>query len=406
MKGKVLLAAGLCVALIVGMLFVDGEHEEHIEEKTPTIEPRIAYESEPYIKIGFYGSLTGAASVLGQMGQAGCRLAVDEINNSGGINGKKIRFIEYDDQTDPETAEKVVQKMITEDRVDAIIGSHTSGNVVKAAAVTEQAQVLQIGLGTSFAQTNEAYQYLFRATGNSDVYDAAIFDAIQSAGHQKIAIYYASSKYARSGAEKLKQYITDHPNMKVVWFRSHDISQTDFAADLRSLVDSSPDAVILYASSENAGNQLKRLRMSMGYTGTVYSPEAFAASVTRQEAGEGLTNLVFVCTRMIPASPMEALSEKEQTFLERFIKMYGTMPVAETAYRGYDAMMLLAETFRTAKSMDSEDLRQAILELTEYEGVNGVYDFSDRSGDGLKGCRLITIRDEDHIDQQEYHKGN
>lgn len=404
MKGKVFLAVGLCVALITGVLFTDGEHKAHVEEKLPAIEPRIVNENEPYIKIGFYGSLTGEASVLGQMGQAGCRLAVDEINNKGGIDGKKIRFVEYDDQTDPETAEEVVRKMIVEDRVDVVIGSHTSGNIIKAAAFTEQAQVLQIGLGTSFVWPNEGARYLFRATGNSAVYDAAIFEAIQSAGHQKIAIYYASSKYARSGAEKLKEYITDNSNMKVVWFRSHDISQTDFEADLRSLVNSSPDAVILYASSENAGTLLKTLRMSMRYKGTVYSPEAFAASATRQEAGEGLTNLVFACTSMIPTSPAQALSEKERTFLESFIKMYGTMPVAETAYRGYDAVMILAEAFRTSKSMDSEDLRQAMLGLTEYEGVNGVYDFSDGSGDGLKGCRLITVIDTDHIEQQEYPK--
>ena len=82
--------------------------------------------------------------------------------------------------------------------------------------------------------------------------------------------------------------------------------------------------------------------------------------------------------------------------------MYGTMPVADTAYRGYDAMMILAEAFRGANSMESEDLRQAMLDLSGYEGVNGIYDFSDGSGDGLKICQVVTVIDPDHVQVQEY----
>ena len=403
MKWKASVMAGLCVVLAIVVVFSGITWPQQAEETVPSsVEPRVANEDESYIKIGFYGSLTGAASVLGQMGQLGCRLAVDQINNAGGINGKKIRFIEYDDQTDPKIAEEVVRKMITEDRVDAIIGSHTSGNIIKTAAVTEQAQVLQIGLGTSFIWTNEDYRYLFRATGNSAVYDAALLEEIRATDHQRIAIYYASSEYARAGAEKLREHLARDPDMSVVWFRSHDISQTEFEADLHSLVESSPDAVILYASSENAGRQLKQLRESADFEGTVYAPEAFAASSTRQEAGESLTNLVFACTSMIPESPSHAFSEQERSFLESFIKMYGTMPVADTAYRGYDAIMILAEAFRTAKSMDSEDLRQAMLQLVDYEGVSGIFDFSDGLGDGLNNCCVVTVTDPAHIETKEY----
>ena len=90
MKMKVFLGLGF-VMLCVACLFW-GEKEAPSEEPLLTaIEPRSASEDEPYINVGFYGSLTGEASVLGQMGQLGCRLAVDQINNEGGIHGKKIR---------------------------------------------------------------------------------------------------------------------------------------------------------------------------------------------------------------------------------------------------------------------------------------------------------------------------
>ena len=113
---------------------------------------------------------------------------------------------------------------------------------------------------------------------------------------------------------------------------------------------------------------------------------------------------MYTCSSIIPDSPSQARSPKEQQFLEAFIKMYGTMPVAETAYRGYDAMMLLAEVFRTTKSMDSEDLRQAMEQITDYEGLAGTFDFSDGSGDGLDTCYVVTVTDTGEKIIDTYHR--
>jgi branched-chain amino acid transport system substrate-binding protein len=275
---------------------------------------------------------------------------------------------------------------------------------VRTAPITEQAQVLQIALGTASTWSDASYHYLFRATGSSDIYDEAIFEKLRAKDLKRIAIYYDSSEYAQAGAKKLSEYVLHDPDMLVVWSHSYDSLQTDFEADFEEMILTSPDAVILYTASENAGRQLKQLRESVSFRGTVYAPEVFAASTTRQEAGESLTGLIFACTSMIPESPSFAFSDKEQAFLESFIKMYGTMPVADTAYRGYDAMMILAEAFRNTKSMESEDLRQAMLDLVEYEGISGIFDFSDGLGDGLHSCRIVTVRDPDHIETEEYHK--
>lgn len=373
--------------------------------KTPEVQEiyvRTASEDTPHIKVGLYASLSGSASLLGQMGQQGCRLAVEEINNAGGINGKEVRLIEYDDQTDPDVAAALVRKMIEEDRVDAIVGSHTSGNIIRTAPITEQAHVLQIGLGTSYLWTNQNFQYLFRATGNSQIYDDAIFAAVEAAGHRRIAVYYCSTDYAQAGAEALMKRIYGSSDMQLVWSGSNDIDQTDFKRDFRSLMNAKPDAVILYANSENAGIQLLQLREDAGYTGAVYGPEAFSNSSVRQEAGDGVVGLVYTCTNFIPDSPVHAATEQEQNFLEQHIKMYGTMPTAQAAYRGYDAMMILAEVFRTADSLESEDLRAAMLKITNHEGICGTFDFSDGSGDGLKGCQIVEVLEKNRMEAREY----
>lgn len=398
------------LALILVSNFVsqteNGTQDLQFDEQETQAVPQNQDDGSSSIKIGFYGSLSGSASLLGQMGQQGCRLAVSQINNAGGINGKEIRLIEYNDQTDPDMALRIVKKMIEEDNVNAIIGSHTSGNIVKTAELTEQKRILQIGLGTSYTWTNVGNRFLFRATGNSRNYDEALLKEIKNAGHRSIAVYYCSTDYARAGAENLIDRINADPTMQVVWARDNDITQTEFLADFLSMKASGADALVLYATSENAGLQLRQLRQDARYTGTVYAPEAFANIQARQEADNNyVSDLVFTCTSMIPDLPSNAGSDTERDFLESYIEMYGTIPTAETAYRGYDAMMILAETFRTAKSFESEDLREALLAIDHYVGIGGTFDFSDGSGDGLKGCRLIRMKDAENIEIEEYTAG-
>lgn len=231
---KILLATVLCGILLLLVLPFRRE-KEPAQEEPARIPPRVAHVEESYITVGFYASLTGSASLLGQMGQQGCRLAVEQINYAGGINGKEIRLIEYDDQTDPSKAVSIVKKLILEDYVDAIIGSHTSGNIIQTAPITEQAQVLQLGLGTSYVWTNMGYQYLFRASGNSQSYDNAIFSAIKEARHHRVAIYYCSTEYAEAGAKALISRIREDPSMELVWNRQNDITQTNFREDFLSL---------------------------------------------------------------------------------------------------------------------------------------------------------------------------
>lgn len=196
--------------------------------------------------------------------------------------------------------------------------------------------------------------------------------------------------------------IREDPSMDLVWNRSNDITQTDFKADFLSLKATEAEAVILYASSENAGTQLRQLREDIGYKGAVYGPEAFSNSSSRQEAGDSVKGLVYACSNSIPASPGQAVSEEERIFLEHYIRMYGTMPTAQAAYRGYDAMMILAEAFRNAESFESEDLRQAMLKITDYVGICGTFDFSDGSGDGLRGCQIVTMLDANTMDIKEF----
>jgi branched-chain amino acid transport system substrate-binding protein len=96
------------------------------------------------IKVGVYGDLTGQTSSFGQSTKNGIELAVEEINNAGGVNGKKIQLIVEDDQGRPEQAKTVVSKLINQDKVQAVLGEVASTNSLAAAPVAQEAKIPMI----------------------------------------------------------------------------------------------------------------------------------------------------------------------------------------------------------------------------------------------------------------------
>ena len=116
------------------------------------------------IKLGWYGPLSGSAASVGTSGETAAKLAVKQINENGGILGKQIELIEYDDEGNYETSVKCATRLVEQDHVIGIVGSHLSSSVLATSDVTEEAKVVQFGTGTSEIWTNIGLSYTFRPT--------------------------------------------------------------------------------------------------------------------------------------------------------------------------------------------------------------------------------------------------
>ena len=173
------------------------------------------------------------------------------------------------------------------------------------------------------------------------------------------------------------------PAIPTLPVRSHAVQVRLLNADL--------DGILLYGATEDYGIECKQLRQ-LGYEGYIYGSETFAATDVREVASDAANGVLFACGYVIPDAIEDAATEEEKAFLEAFVEEYGEMPVSDTAYRGYDSMMLLAKVFETAESMEGPDLREALLNV-DYTGIGGKFDYSDGSGDGLEGCNLYAIVD-------------
>ena len=342
------------------------------------------------IKVGLYTPLTGTSALVGTQEQMGVDLAVKQLNEAGGVNGKQIEVIAYDDQFNAETAVKVVTRLTQTDHVNAIIGSMSSANILATADIVEDAQVLEIGCGTSPTWTNAGYDYVFRGTQNAASFNTGIVELLTTMGVQRLGTMISSTEYATTGWAEVKQQLED-TDIEVVVETDYMAGDTDFTGQITRILNADVDGVLLYGATEDYGIECKQLRQ-LGYDGYIYGSETFAATDVREVAGDAANGVLFACGYVIPDSIEDAATEEEKAFLEAFVEEYGEMPVSDTAYRGYDSMMLLAKVFETAASMDGPDLREALLNV-DYTGIGGKFDYSDGSGDGLEGCNLFAIVD-------------
>ncbi len=353
------------------------------------------------IKIGLYTPLTGTSAMVGTQEKMGVDLAVKQINENGGVNGKQFTVIAYDDQLNAEQAVKAVTRLIQTDKVNAIIGSMSSGNIMATADMVEEAQILEIGAGTSPLWTNCGYEYVFRGTQNSASFNTGIVEEMTTVGATRLGTLISSTEYATNGWADIKEQLAG-TGIEIVMETNYMAGDTDFSGQITKLVNAGLDAVLVYGGTEDFGIQCKQLRQ-LGYEGYIYGPETFASPDVREVAGDAANGVLFACGYVIPDAVEDAATPEEKAFLEAFVAEYGEMPVSDTAYRGYDSMMLLAKVFETAASMEGPDMRQALLNV-DYTGIGGKFDYSDGSGDGLAACNLFAIVDGKNIPFETFLK--
>lgn len=356
-------------------------------------------ESASAIKLGLYTPLTGSSALVGTQEQNGVNLAVKQINANGGINGREVTVIAYDDQLNAEQAVKAVTRLIETDHVDAIVGSMSSGNIMATADMVEEAQILEIGAGTSPSWTNCGYQYVFRGTQNSASFNTGIIELMETMGATKLGTLTASTEWATNGWAAIKPALAE-TDIEVVLETDYMAGDTDFSGQVTKLVNAGLDAVLIYGGTEELGIICKQLRQN-GYDGYIYGPETMSPIEVREVAGDAANDAFFACGYLIPDTIEDAANDAEKAFLEAYVEEYGEMPISDTAYRGYDSTMLLAEVFRTAKSMEGPDMREALLNVN-YTGIGGKFDYSDGSGDGLESCGLFAIQNGKNIPFETY----
>lgn len=341
------------------------------------------------IKIGYFGPETGATSMTGQEARKGVELKVKELNEAGGVNGKQLKLIIYDDKGTPEGAVKAATRLCDDDKVSAIVGSQLSSNVQAAGDRIEKAGIPCIGTGLGPVWLQNGWEYFFRSQGNSESGAAPLNDTMEELGVEKLAVMIAQDEGSISSAQLIMDEAKKRDKIAITTEEVSQITDTDWTGQLSRMIDTEPDGVYLSVQVEQAGPMIKQLR-GLGYDGYIFGNECLAMPDVRKVAGADADNSIFYSVHVIPDSIEEANSEREKQFLQQFSDEYGALPIGDVAYRGYDAMTIIAKGIEDAGSADPTEIRDAIRNISGLEVLAGTIDYTKfDDGEGMEGTQIF-----------------
>ena len=346
------------------------------------------------IKIGSLSALSGDLASLGVEADNSTRLAVEEINATGGINGRKIEIVSEDGQCSGVHASAAAKKLIEIDKVQIIFGGLCSSETLAVSPITEEAKML---LFTSWALSPEITKdndFVFR-NAPSDIGGAtAVANLAYKNGVRKIAIISENTDYA-IGFESVFTKAFEKAGGVISAKQSFNSEISDVRTNVSKIKDSEYDAILVNAVGQNAGLVAKTIR-NMGVISPLYGNVFFVdKSVTKNFASylEG----AFASE---PAD-LDATSPKVKKFVEDYKSRYGSVPnYTFWAAASYDAVKIYAEAVAEVGT-DSEKVRTYFHQIEKYDGVLGQYNFDD-AGDivGIKFSNKVIKNGEIKLIQQ------
>jgi branched-chain amino acid transport system substrate-binding protein len=334
------------------------------------------------IKIGMTAPLTGPNAESGRLTIQGAKLAVDEVNQAGGVLGRQLELIMEDDQSTNPGIVLAFSKLAGHAEMPAFIGSIRSTQLhAMAPDVLKIGKPVMIG-GTDPVLTHMGNPWFFRCRPNDNYSARVIADyGINALGKKKWAIVHSTDAFGTSGMKRLVEALKGM-GVEPTIIQGYPNYSLDFTAVALAVKQSGADVMGTYmfeADQALFAKQLRQLGVSSAWVG---SPTT--ASATALKLAGSVLNGAYAVVDFSRDS-----SETARAFATKYEAAYKVAPDFFAAW-SYDAVRVLARAMAEAKSLEPEKLRRAILSTKGYEGAEGVYNF-DQNGDGLHGYNIVRI---------------
>ncbi|MGE7759098.1 ABC transporter substrate-binding protein [Peribacillus sp. NPDC097895] len=342
------------------------------------------------IKIGANLELSGGTASFGQSAADGLKLAIDEINKEG-INGKKLEIVKVDNKSDAAEATSGSIKLVSQDKVVAVVGSATSTNTLAQVQVAQDNKVpLLTPTATNPDITNKAGKlndYVFR-TCFIDPFQGTVAAnfASDEIGAKTAAIYVDSaSDYSKGLAAAFKEAFTAKGG-KIVAEEAYVTKDTDFRSTLTRIKSAKPEFVFLPGYYEEVGLILKQARED-GIDLPFMGGDGWDSPKVVEIAGAEALKNTYITNHYSP----EDEDAKIQDFVAAFKKEYNKTPDAFAAL-GYDTGYYLADAIKRSGDASPEKIRQALEEVKDLQLVSGTLNL-DENHDPIKSATILEYVD-------------
>ncbi|HET9481314.1 MAG TPA: amino acid ABC transporter substrate-binding protein [Candidatus Polarisedimenticolia bacterium] len=348
--------------------------------------PWMVAEAQPPLRIGASLSLTGSYAAIGQPLLRGYRLCVKHLNDKGGVLGRKLELVLYDNGSDPAAAVRLYEKLITQDKVDLVLGPNSSPIVDAVADVNEKYRMpMMAGSAATTSIFKKGRNFIFMVFPPAEAYLEGLMDLAARKGLKTLALINVDDLFGRATTQGAVE-VAKHKRLQVVFIGAYPQGTTDFSAILTKVRAANPDVLGGTTRFEDAvaiTRQLKILNVNprmVGLTVGVDLPKFYEVVGRDAEFVYGATPWVPELAELRAGGlvPIARQYPGGREFVESHRKEFPGAEISFFSAAGYGGCQILVEAIRRAGSLDSGKLREAILKM-DYNTVFGRFRV-DRDG--------------------------
>ncbi len=346
------------------------------------------------IRIGAFLSVTGPASFLGDPELKTLELYVERLNAAGGVLGRKLQLVAYDDAGDAEKARTFAKRLLEQDKVDAIVGGSTTGTTMAAVPLAEAAGVPFVSLAGAVVIVEPVKKWVFKTPHTDRMACEKIFVDMKARGTTKAALISGSGGFDKSmHAECLK--VAGQRGIEIVADETYGASDTDMTPQLTKIRASGAQAV-LNAGFGQGPAIVTRNYKQLGLTQPLYQSHGVASKEYIKLSGPAAEGVRLPAAAVLVGDLLSA-EDAQKPVVIGYRDSYEAKYKSEISTFGghaYDGLMLVVGAMKSAGSADKAKVRDALEATKGYVGTGGVVNMSasDHMGLDLSAFRMLEVK--------------
>ena len=343
---------------------------------------------DPY-KVGAVFSVTGRASFLGDPEKKTALMLQEQINKKGGINGHPLELVIYDDEGDSTKCALAVRKLITQDKVCAIMGPSLSGLSLAVLPEAEKHEIPLVSCAASFKivtkdpATGEQRKWVFKTPQSDSMAVEAVYTHMKKHGISKIAIMTVTSGFGQSGRGELLRLAPQY-GMTIVADEKYGPKDTDMTAQLTKIKGLAPQAIVNWSIGPTQVIVVRN-RKELAMTNiTLYQSHGFG-SRKNIELAAGAAEGVYCPLGAVNIAEILPNDHPQKRVTMGYLRAYSAKynePLSSFGGHAWDALTMIEQALAAA-GCDKAKIRDYLENLTGFVGQHGVFNFSAKDHNGL-----------------------
>lgn len=355
--------------------------------------------AEP-IKIGSVLSVTGPAAFLGDPELKTLQLYVDNINKSGGVIGRPLQLIHYDDGSDANKANGFAKRLIDDDKVDAIVGGTTTGATMSMVPLVEKAGVPFVSLAGAVVIIEPVKKFVFKTPHTDRMAAEKVFEDMKKRGITKVALLSETSGFGQSG-KKETEAVAGKYGIVLVANETYGPKDTDMSPQLTKIKNTEGvQALFVFGLGQGPAIVTKNYKQ-LGMKLPLYQSHGVASDEYLKLAGPAAEGVRLPSpAQLIPEKlPAKDPQKPVVTSYEKTYKAAYKTDVSTFGGYAYDGLMLIVDAIKRAGSTDKAKVRDALESTKGFVATSGIFNMSptDHMGLDLSSFRMLEIKKGDWV---------